>query len=224
MFERKDYKKRAKELLKGKQGSASSGRIKPWESALFVTLTAGALLLLSCVGRRESFLTNLLYIISFAVSGSVTIAYTTFFIKMHNAAGAAHFTDFINAFGAYAEGILAFLWRALWTALWSLLFIIPGIVKSYSYSMMFFVIAENPELGPLKAMNLSKALTRNHKADLFVLDLSFLLWHVLSLCTSGILYLWTAPYITASKTNAYYALKQEAFITGTLSPADFESR
>lgn len=213
MFERRDYKKRAKNLLKGK-----------WKVSLLVTLVTGVLLLLSCWSPRRSYAAGVLYIIMFAVAGSVIIAYSTFFVKLYEAPRAVHFADFINAFEAFADGILGLLWYSLWVALWGLLFVIPGIVKSYSYSMMFFVLAENPDLGPLKAMNLSKALTRNHKADLFVMDLSFLLWHVLSCCTAGLFYLWTAPYITASKTYAYYALKQEAFTTGALKPGDFDPR
>ena len=62
----------------------------------------------------------------------------------------------------------------LFTFLWSLLFIIPGIIKSYSYSMSLYILAENKGKPALECINESKAMTKGHKFDLFVLGLSFL--------------------------------------------------
>jgi len=88
--------------------------------------------------------------------------------------------------------IISFL-ISLLTALWSLLLIIPGIVKSYAYSMSFYLIHQEPELSATDAIDLSNRLTRGSKMDLFLLDLSYIGWYILGIFTFGILWLWIAP-------------------------------
>ncbi len=95
----------------------------------------------------------------------------------------------------------------LFTFLWSLLFFIPGIVKAYSYSMSLYILAENREKPALECISESKQMTYGHKADLFVLDLSFFWWHLLGTITFGIAYIYVVPYISATYTNVYYSLK-----------------
>ena len=134
------------------------------------------------------------------------------------------FSTFLQALeDHWLNALLGSLWNFLWVFLWALLFIIPGIVKAYSYSMMFFVMAENKKISAQKAMDLSKVLTNGHKADLFVMDLSFLGWMILSALSCGIGMIWLYPYMTMAKTYAYYDLKKMTFSQGMLKPADFEA-
>lgn len=77
--------------------------------------------------------------------------------------------------------------------LWSLLFIIPGIIAGYRYRFALYNLCENPEMGVMEALNMSKAQTRGHKWELFVLDLSFLGWIILCGLTLGILSIWIMP-------------------------------
>ena len=86
---------------------------------------------------------------------------------------------------------------------------------------MFFVMIENPEIGPMKAMNISKVMTNGHKADLFVMQLSFLGWSILCCLSGGIGLVWLLPYEMTAFANAYTALKMEAINMGKLTPADF---
>lgn len=113
------------------------------------------------------------------------------------------FDDFWSAFK------VTFL-VGLFTFLWSLLFIIPGIVKSYSYSMSMYILAENKGKGALECINESRAMTDGHKADLFVLSLSFIGWILLGYITLGIAYIWVVPYMQATLANAYESLKPVA--------------
>lgn len=110
---------------------------------------------------------------------------------------------------------------ALWVFVWSLLFVIPGIVKFVSYSQMFFIMAENKNVGAARAMRMSKAMTDGHKADIALMAMSFLGWIFLSMLTSGIGFLWLCPYMATSFANAYSAMKIEAIRSGRLLPADF---
>lgn len=95
----------------------------------------------------------------------------------------------------------------LFTFLWSLLFVIPGIVKAYSYSMSIYVLAENKNKPALECIEESKSMTNGFKAELFVLDLSFFGWHLLGSITFGIAYIWVIPYISATYANVYNFLK-----------------
>lgn len=113
------------------------------------------------------------------------------------------FDDFWSAFK------VTFL-VGLFTFLWSLLFIIPGIIKSYSYSMSLYVLAENKGKPALECINESKAMTEGHKFDLFVLGLSFLGWALLCVITLGIAAIWVTPYMSATYANAYNLLKPAA--------------
>ncbi len=105
--------------------------------------------------------------------------------------------------------------RALWlnilvsifTFLWSCLFIIPGIIKKYSYSMSFYILADNPELTAREALSKSKEMMVGHKFDLFVLQLSFIGWYLLSAITFGIVGIYAIPYINATTANFYNSIK-----------------
>lgn len=102
---------------------------------------------------------------------------------------------------------LTFFLMGLYTALWSLLFIIPGIVKSYAYSMAPYILAENPDMTANEAITRSKEITMGHKGDLFVMDLSFIGWGLLMVITFGLAGIYAGPYIALTKVNAYHALK-----------------
>ena len=95
----------------------------------------------------------------------------------------------------------------LFTFLWSLLFVIPGIIKALSYSMSLYILAENKGKPALECINESKAMTEGHKAELFVLGLSFYGWLLLCGITFGIAYIWVGPYMQATYINAYNSLK-----------------
>ena len=118
------------------------------------------------------------------------------------------FDDFWSAFK------VTFL-VGLFTFLWSLLFIIPGIIKSISYSMSMFILAENKGKSALECINESKKMTEGHKAELFVLALSFIGWILLGFLTFGIAYIWVLPYMEATFANAYQSLKPVDYVEVT---------
>ena len=105
-------------------------------------------------------------------------------------------------------------WMGIKVFLWSLLLIVPGIIKSYEYSMVPYILAENPSISGKRAFQISTAMTKGHKWDLFVLELSFILWIIGTVCTCGLLGIYLAPYMQATMTEAYYKLKAEAVANG----------
>ena len=113
------------------------------------------------------------------------------------------FTGFDDFWAAFKVTFLV----GLFTFLWSLLFVIPGIIKSISYSMSMYVLAENKGKPALECIAESKKMTEGHKMELFVLALSFIGWAFVGAITFGIAYIWITPYMQATMTNAYNYLK-----------------
>lgn len=102
------------------------------------------------------------------------------------------------------------LLKTLYTFLWSLLFIIPGIIKGwYSYGMTEFIIKDDPTISADAALNRSIKMMSGKKMDLFMLDLSFIGWILLSLLSFGIGFLWLAPYFHTARAAFYEDIKQE---------------
>jgi len=111
-------------------------------------------------------------------------------------------------FKQFLPAVLLYLWNFLWICLWTLLLIIPGIIKSFSYSMCYYILADNPEVGVRNALTLSKQLMSGYKWKYFVLQLSFIGWSILACLSLGIGYLWLAPYMQISMANFYDGVKE----------------
>jgi len=124
------------------------------------------------------------------------------------------FDDFWTAFKT------TFL-TGLFTFLWSLLFIIPGIIKGYSYSMAMYIVAENPGISALDAIDRSKKMMDGHKMELFVLYLSLYGWALLTVITLGIAGIWTIPYMNATLANFYNEIKPQETVYAEVTPEQF---
>lgn len=126
------------------------------------------------------------------------------------------------AFRIYKPSVVTMLVRGIYIWLWSLLFIIPGIVKTYAYSMVPYIIYENPNLTANQAIKMSKKMTNGYKFDLFVLGLSFIGWQFLSAITGGVVGIfWVNPYMGLTHAGVYEDLKWRAIQSGTLTWEDF---
>ena len=121
------------------------------------------------------------------------------------------FDGFKDDFG---ETLLIGLLSTIFICLWSLLFVIPGIVKSYAYSMAYYIKVDHTEYEWRKCLKESEALTKGHKGELFVLDLSFIGWLIVGSLCLGVGVLWVAPYMDLTKANFYNDLVAQQ--TGTV--------
>ena len=110
-------------------------------------------------------------------------------------------------FKNYWHNLGGMLLVSLCVFLWSLLFIIPGIIKAFSYAMIPLVLVDNPELSCREAMKRSQELMRGNKWRYFCLVLSFIGWILLGLLTLGIGYFWLFPYIYTTIGAFYNDLK-----------------
>lgn len=98
---------------------------------------------------------------------------------------------------------------AIYTILWTCLLIIPGIVKSYSYALTPFILKDEPELKYNAAIEKSMRMMDGYKMKLFLLDLSFIGWMILSILTLGVGLLFLQPYMNTARAAFYEDLKAE---------------
>ncbi len=109
----------------------------------------------------------------------------------------------------YLKCIGLFLLIGIFTLLWSLLLIIPGIIKGISYSMAPYILAENPEIGCLEAINRSQKMMRGYKWQYFFMYLGYLGWGILSIFTLFIGALWVETYYMVAYSHFYLEVKKE---------------
>ncbi len=113
------------------------------------------------------------------------------------------FSGFANNFKkTCALGILQYLF--LW--LWSLLLIFPGAMMSYSYSMAFYILQDNPDLTWRKALDESRRLMYGNRGKLFALDISFIGWYILGGILLGVGTAFVAPYHEMARAHFYLDL------------------
>ena len=99
----------------------------------------------------------------------------------------------------------------LFTGLWTLLLFIPGVIKSYEYKMIPYILSENPEIDRKRAFELSRHMMDGQKMDTFILDLSFIGWNILSSFTFGLLSIfYVNPYIESTYAELYGVLREDA--------------
>ena len=112
--------------------------------------------------------------------------------------------------GAYLNIAVVMLLREIFISLWSLLLIIPGIVKSLSYAMVPYLLAENPSMRYKDALKTSAAMMRGYRWRLIVLQLSFFWWILLGTLLVGVGQLFVWPYINAALAQFYIHVKENA--------------
>ena len=140
------------------------------------------------------------------IGNVIVVGNNGYFIKNHDEN--PELSEIFKGFkGNYLNVVKIMFLMDLKTLLWLLLFIIPGFVKAYEYSMIPYLLAENPNLSASQAFSLSKQMTTGQKMNLFVLDLSFLGWIILGLICCGIGILFVLPYPQATRAEVYLNLR-----------------
>lgn len=119
------------------------------------------------------------------------------------------YKEFFYAFENNYKNVTGIMFlRDLYTILWALLLIVPGIVKSYEYYMVPYLVAENPAIETKDAFAYSRMMMKGQKWKTFVLDLSFLGWRILSAMTFGVLGIFfVEPYSRLTSAALYRRLR-----------------
>lgn len=138
----------------------------------------------------------------------LTVTQLWFFLSLSRYEGPQLF-DVFNIFTdgkSFFKLIGASILLGIFIALWSLLLLIPGIIKSLSYSQTYLLMKDHPEFTILEAITESKKRMKGYKGKYFLLNLSFIGWGILCLFTLGIGFLWLSPYIQTSTATFYNEL------------------
>ncbi len=151
----------------------------------------------------------LLTVLTLLVFNPLQVGCQSFYLK--NATGAGDLNDLERGFKpSWLRNVISMFLTSLFLALWFLLFLIPGIIKTYSYRLVPYILADDPNVDALDAITRSRKMMRGHKWDAFVLDLSFLGWGILTILTAGLLgYFYVFPYKDATDAELYLAIKSQ---------------
>ncbi|MDO4311889.1 MAG: DUF975 family protein [Eubacteriales bacterium] len=133
-----------------------------------------------------------------------------FFMENTGSIASAERMLFAFKSGYYGKMVLTMFLKGLYTFLWSLLFIIPGIIKAYEYRMIPYLLADCPEMSREDAFRISKEMMYGQKAEVFLLDLSFIGWYLLTMVTCGLLEIfYVAPYVNATNAELFLTLRAQ---------------
>ena len=126
---------------------------------------------------------------------------------------------FGHTFGAFKSGrymatVKIMFWRMLYTWLWSMLFVIPGLIKSLEYTLIPYLISENPNLSKERVFEISRRTMEGEKANLFFMQLSFIGWYLLGVLSCGFGLYFVLPYHQATKAEFYACMRAKMIAQG----------
>ncbi|MBR5871177.1 MAG: DUF975 family protein [Clostridia bacterium] len=242
MFTSADYRAYAKNVLRGKwRIAALTSFIASLIGATIIGYTSSGLefsdgeietITANFSDAQVQIFTKILFFIliysvvrgiaSFIIGGACQIGYAHFNLNIADGKEAAP-SDLFSQFGRLGDGFLMNLLRSIYLIGWSMLFVIPGIIKLYSYSMTPYLMSEFPFLSPNEAITESRRVMDGKKLDLFLLHLSFLGWGLLAsipsaIALSGLIFgnfmllpLYFVTVVAHAFLNAYMEAAQAAF-------------
>lgn len=147
------------------------------------------------------------YYISLLIILPITFGYTISFLSSARSGSEVKIDELFVGFKTYGKVLGTMLLMQIYICLWSLLLLIPGVIKTYSYAMVPYLLKDEPELSADETIMKSMAMMKGNKMKLFLLDLSFIGWILLSILTVGIGLLWVLPYTMSARAAFYEDLK-----------------
>ena len=150
------------------------------------------------------------FLVKLFLLNPLSVGASRFFVKNSERSDAS-LNEVAEGFKNNYLGVIGTMFlKDLFLFFWALLLFIPAIVKSYSYMMVPFILAEHPEITGTDAITMSRRMMDGEKWKAFVLGLSFLGWVLVSVITCMIAgVLWTNPYIYATNAELYQTLKHK---------------
>ncbi len=167
-----------------------------WLSGLLATLILGV------VASLTSFL------VGFFLYGPVMYGVSFFFLMTARNKTDISLSDLSRGFndGCFSRALVIYLLETLYLFLWSLL-IIPVFIKTYSYSMAYYISLDHPEYTANQCITESRRMMNGYKMKAFLLDLSFIGWLILGSLVCGVGTIFVTPYQFAARANLYEAIK-----------------
>lgn len=146
--------------------------------------------------------------LSILLTGAFSLAFVMMDLKLLSDQG-IEVGDVFEGFKNFVPSLFLMLKQSLFLVLWTLLFIPVGIVKSFSYTMSYYILAENPDMTAGEAITKSREMMNGHKMDLFFVYLSFIGWFFLCILTFGLAFFYVGPYMQVTKGAFYNEIKNK---------------
>ncbi|UBM62867.1 DUF975 family protein [Candidatus Sulfidibacterium hydrothermale] len=198
-----DLIEKARLSIKGRWGLAIG-------AFLVVTIIQGGL---QSIGKDAGNLSGLIpYLAALAVGGPFSLGTSIFslsFVRDRE----PRFEEVFEGFKDFKRSLVTYLLLILIVFAWSLLLIIPGIIAAISYSMTFYVLADDPNIKPTDALDKSKQMMKGYKWKYFGLLMLFFLGAILCLLTLGIGFLWFIPWVNVTEAHFYEEIKDNPAVT-----------
>lgn len=163
-----------------------------------------------------SFFSLIIYVI---IGGVTEIGYKNFNLKLIRGEN-PQLENLFDYFKYIKKGVSMVLLRGIFIFLQLLLFFIPGIIAIYRYALMPYILADDPDMAVMDAMEQSKKMMLGNKMKLFHLHITFIGWILLSALTCGIGFLWVRPYMKAAEALFYENVKF-SFINSSSKSSDY---
>lgn len=149
---------------------------------------------------------SMMSLVSLIIGGPIYYGVAQYFLKLARREP-AEFSDMFTGFSLFKTNFIMHLLMWIFTILWSLLLIVPGIIAAIKYTMAYYIVNDNPGIGAMEAINMSKEMMDGHKMRFFEMWLGFLGWFILGMVTFGLGMIYAIPYYRAAKANFYLDLK-----------------
>ena len=178
---------------------------------LYMALTIIPVMILDALFGRVNDPSAISTLYSILISGPMTLGYAMFTISIFRKRETSP-AEVFYGFERFGKALGLYIVMSIFIFLWTLLLIVPGIIAALRYSMSFYIMADNPNMGIMEALAESKRMMQGNKWKLFCLYLSFIGWALLCILTLGIGTLWLMPYVEVTLI-AFYDI-----VNGSLRP------
>lgn len=179
-----------------------------WGMCVLVTIVSSLILSLSSripvIGKA----------ISIVISGPISLGLVACYVYLIRYKE-MDISNLFEGFQNLGSALIIHILKTIFITLGLILFIVPGIIVALRYSMTYYILNDNPNMGAKAALDKSKELMKGNEGKLFLFYISFIGVIILSIITLGVGFFWSIPYISASEAAFYQELKDLNLQTNT---------
>lgn len=197
---RKELKSKAKEQLKKENNY--------WKMTLIIFIYFAIVVFGNWISDRTGGATreliNLIYSIILVYPLSISVVYVAYKVAKNKECYIKNLGYFTKIYGK-AVGIKILL--SIFIGIGFIIFIIPGIFISLRLSQAEFILVDDNSKGVIQCLKESNKMMKGHCWELFILELSFILWYIVCIVTVFIGFIFLIPYLNTTFANYYLELK-----------------
>ena len=141
------------------------------------------------------------------LSSSIQVGISLFSLDIYNGRGISFSTMFSHFNTLKPLAVTLLLTMIITVGL--ILLIIPGIILALMYSQVYYILAEEPNIGVFEAFKKSEKMMKGKKGQLFMLSLRAILFLALGVFTLFIWWIWVFPRYNVAFAGFYKELKKD---------------